>query len=93
MPVDNERAALIAQALETPESRAALGRAMVEPIRRALDYQGIGRQLLSEEFDYTQEEEIQSNYLLWASEVKLENSLNSYRNTVKNAILQLEIGD
>ena len=43
---DNEREALIAQALETDEGRVALAQAMVEPIRRALEYQAVGRKLL-----------------------------------------------
>ena len=43
---DMERAALIAQALETEEGRVALAQAMVEPIRRALEYQAVGRKLL-----------------------------------------------
>jgi len=41
-----EREALIAQALETDEGRVALAQAMVEPIRRALEYQAVGRKLL-----------------------------------------------
>ena len=41
-----EREALIAQALDTPEGRVALAQAMVEPIRRALEYQAVGRKLL-----------------------------------------------
>ena len=40
------REALIAQALDTPEGRVALAQAMVEPIRRALEYQAVGRKLL-----------------------------------------------
>ena len=43
---DNAREALIAQALETDEGRVALAQAMVEPIRRALEYQAVGRKLL-----------------------------------------------
>lgn len=43
---DHEREALIAQALETEEGRMALAQAMVEPIRRALEYQAVGRKLL-----------------------------------------------
>jgi len=43
---DQEREALIAQALETDEGRVALAQAMVEPIRRALEYQAVGRKLL-----------------------------------------------
>jgi hypothetical protein len=41
-----EREILIAQALETDEGRVALAQAMVEPIRRALEYQAVGRKLL-----------------------------------------------
>jgi hypothetical protein len=43
---DHEREALIAQALETDEGRVALAQAMVEPIRRALEYQAVGRKLI-----------------------------------------------
>ena len=43
--VNAEREALIAQALDTPQGRA-LAQAMVEPIRRALEYQAVGRKLL-----------------------------------------------
>lgn len=43
---NEEREAVIAQALETSEGRVALAQAMVEPIRRALEYQAIGRKLL-----------------------------------------------
>lgn len=42
-PLDRE--ALIAQALNTPEGREALAKSMVEPIRRQLEYQAIGRKL------------------------------------------------
>jgi len=41
-----EREFLIAQSLETNEGRLALAQAMVEPIRRALEYQAVGRKLL-----------------------------------------------
>ena len=44
--VNVEREAMIAQALDTPEGRVALAQAMVEPIRRALEYQAVGRKLL-----------------------------------------------
>ena len=40
------REQLIAQSLSTVEGRKALGQAMVEPIRRSLEYQSIGRKLL-----------------------------------------------
>ncbi len=43
---DAQKEAVIAQALETPEGRVALAQAMVEPIKRALEYQAIGRKLL-----------------------------------------------
>ena len=43
---DAEREAVIAQALETPEGRVSLAQAMVEPIKRALEYQAIGRKCL-----------------------------------------------
>jgi len=37
---------IVAQALESPEGRVALAQAMVEPIRRSLEYQAVGRKLL-----------------------------------------------
>lgn len=43
---DAEKESIIAGALETDEGRIALAQAMVEPIRRSLDYQGVGRRLL-----------------------------------------------
>ena len=43
---DQEREEIIAQALSTDEGRTALAQAMVEPIRRALEYQAVGRKLL-----------------------------------------------
>lgn len=43
---DSEKEAVIAQALETDEGRVALAQAMVEPIRRSLEYQAVGRKLL-----------------------------------------------
>ena len=43
---DNEKQEVIAQALETQEGRVALAQAMVEPIRRSLEYQAVGRKLL-----------------------------------------------
>lgn len=43
----SERELLIAQAFETPEGRASLARTMIEPLlRRQLNYQSIGRDLL-----------------------------------------------
>ena len=41
-----EKEYVIAQALKTDEGRDALARAMCEPIRKSLDYQGVGRKLL-----------------------------------------------
>jgi len=43
---DQEKETIIAQALETDEGRVALAQAMVEPIRRSLEYQAVGRKLL-----------------------------------------------
>jgi len=41
-----EKQVVIAQALDTDEGRVALAQAMVEPIRRSLEYQAVGRKLL-----------------------------------------------
>lgn len=43
---DMEREALLQQALTTQEGKIALGQAMANPIRRNLDYQGVGRKAL-----------------------------------------------
>ena len=43
---DTEKETIIAQAMETEEGRVALAQAMVEPIRRSLEYQAVGRKLL-----------------------------------------------
>lgn len=43
---DQDKELVIAQALETDEGRVALAQAMVEPIRRSLEYQAVGRKLL-----------------------------------------------
>ena len=43
---DVEKQEIIAQALQTEEGRVALAQAMVEPIRRSLEYQAVGRKLL-----------------------------------------------
>jgi hypothetical protein len=43
---DSEKEMIIAQALETEEGRVALAQSMVEPIRRSLEYQAVGRKLL-----------------------------------------------
>ena len=44
--VNEKREMIIAQSLESPQGRVTLAQAMVEPIRRALEYQAVGRKLL-----------------------------------------------
>ena len=44
---NSDRTAIIAQSLETSNGKQSFAQAMVEPIRRALDYEGIGRRLLA----------------------------------------------
>ena len=41
-----QREAVMSQALQTEEGRVALAQSMVEPIRRSLEYQAVGRKLL-----------------------------------------------
>lgn len=43
---NEQKETVIAQALNTDEGRVALAQAMVEPIRRSLEYQAVGRKLL-----------------------------------------------
>ena len=43
---DSQKEEIIAQALNTEEGRTALAQAMIEPIRRSLEYQAVGRKLL-----------------------------------------------
>ena len=43
---EEQRDALLRQALTTSEGKVALGQAMANPIRRNLDYQGVGRKAL-----------------------------------------------
>lgn len=43
---EEEKRAIIAEALKTPEGREALAKAMIEPIRREMEYQGVGRKYL-----------------------------------------------
>jgi hypothetical protein len=43
---ESQRDEMIAQALTTQEGKIALGQAMANPIRRNLDYQGVGRKAL-----------------------------------------------
>jgi len=45
-PKQLTREQIVAQALDTPEGRAALAAAMVEPIKQSLMYQSLGRKLL-----------------------------------------------
>lgn len=42
----DQREAMLKKALMTQEGKVALGQAMANPIRRALDYQGVGRKAL-----------------------------------------------
>jgi hypothetical protein len=43
---DNQRNELIKRALTTQDGKIALGQAMANPIRKNLDYQGVGRRVL-----------------------------------------------
>lgn len=43
---DEQKEAMLAQALMSHEGKVALGQAMANPIRRNLDYQGVGRKAL-----------------------------------------------
>lgn len=43
---DEQKDELIRRALNTQEGKIALGQAMANPIRRNLDYQGVGRRVL-----------------------------------------------
>ena len=43
---DEAKEAMLAQALQSSEGKIALGQAMANPIRRNLDYQGVGRKAL-----------------------------------------------
>ena len=43
---ESEKEAVLAAALESDEGRVVLAQAMVEPIRRSLEYQAVGRKLL-----------------------------------------------
>jgi len=43
---ESEKNEILAQAIDTDEGRVALAQAMVEPIRRSLEYQAVGRKLL-----------------------------------------------
>lgn len=43
---DEQKDEMVRRALNTQEGKIALGQAMANPIRRNLDYQGVGRRLL-----------------------------------------------
>lgn len=43
---DEQSEAMLKRALETPEGKVALGQSMANPIRRNLDYMGVGRKAL-----------------------------------------------
>ena len=82
--VNAEREALIAQALETPEGRVALAQAMVEPIRRALEYQAVGRKLLMVD------ELPQGAYARYEKDVRATASVISRRGAVPDMITEGE---
>ena len=82
--VNQERETLIAQALETPEGRVALAQAMVEPIRRALEYQAVGRKLLMVD------ELPQGAYARYEKDVKATATVISRRGAVPDMIIEGE---
>ena len=82
--VNQERETLIAQALETPEGRVALAQAMVEPIRRALEYQAVGRKLLMVD------ELPQGAYARYEKDVRATATVISRRGAVPDMIVEGE---
>lgn len=82
--VNQEKEALIAQALETPEGRVALAQAMVEPIRRALEYQAVGRKLLMVD------ELPQGAYARYEKDVRATATVISRRGAVPDMIVEGE---
>lgn len=82
--VNQEREALIAQALDTPEGRVALAQAMVEPIRRALEYQAVGRKLLMVD------ELPQGAYARYEKDVRATAAVISRRGAVPDMIVEGE---
>jgi len=82
--VNQERETLIAQALETPEGRVALAQAMVEPIRRALEYQAVGRNLLMVD------ELPQGAYARYEKDVRATATVISRRGAVPDMIIEGE---
>ncbi len=45
--IEQQKEEIIAQAMQSPEGRVALAQAMVEPIKIALEYQAVGRKLIT----------------------------------------------
>jgi hypothetical protein len=82
--VNQDRETLIAQALETPEGRVALAQAMVEPIRRALEYQAVGRKLLMVD------ELPQGAYARYEKDVRATATVISRRGAVPDMIIEGE---
>lgn len=82
--VNEEREMLIAQALDTPEGRVALAQAMVEPIRRALEYQAVGRKLLMVD------ELPQGAYARYEKDVRATATVISRRGAVPDMIVEGE---
>jgi len=82
--VNQDRETLIAQALETPEGRVALAQAMVEPIRRALEYQAVGRKLLMVD------ELPQGAYARYEKDVRATATVISRRGAVPDMIVEGE---
>jgi hypothetical protein len=82
--VNQQKEALIAQALDTPEGRVALAQAMVEPIRRALEYQAVGRKLLMVD------ELPQGAYARYEKDVRATATVISRRGAVPDMIVEGE---
>ena len=82
--INQQKEALIAQALDTPEGRVALAQAMVEPIRRALEYQAVGRKLLMVD------ELPQGAYARYEKDVRATATVISRRGAVPDMIVEGE---
>jgi len=82
--VNQEREILIAQSLESETGRVALAQAMVEPIRRALEYQAVGRKLL------LVDELPQGAYARYEKDVRATAWIISRRGAVPNMIVEGE---
>ncbi len=46
LPLEEISPSLVGAAFDSPEGKLVTAQAMVEPIKRALDYQGIGRKMV-----------------------------------------------